>query len=304
MISIFAKDIVPYRYVTASEAVSDFVKAGDTLVIGTEEGILDIYDLKQDKLIDQVALPKYKNILDENMRSLILSVDYLNGRILFIGMVLDGYRELYLYENKKLTTLIDSSKKTTIQKVMFVDENTALIQSMGNEIVLFNIKTKEYIYKKQLNHSSFSDLALDEEKKYAYTGDETPTVYKIEVRTGVVSQEYNEANKRDIFSLDFKNKILLTGGKDRRVIAYKTPTDYKIAKGGFFIYSVSLNPKAELAAFVKNENSEISIVDTNNMDEKYLLKGHNQTIIKIDFYGEKELISADEDKKLMFWKLD
>ncbi|MEN8147993.1 MAG: hypothetical protein ABFR02_10300, partial [Campylobacterota bacterium] len=95
--TVFAKEITPYRYVQASEAVSDFEKVDNTLIIGTEEGVIDIYDLAQDKLIDQVRLPKYKNILGDYMRSLILSVDYRDERLLFVSRVLDGWRELYIY---------------------------------------------------------------------------------------------------------------------------------------------------------------------------------------------------------------
>jgi len=76
-----------------------------------------------------------------------------------------------------------------------------------------------------------------------------------------------------------------------------------MTKGEFFIYAVGLNPKATKAAFVKNESDEISVIDTKSLKEVYLLKGHKQTIIKIDFYKENELISADEDNRLMFWKL-
>jgi len=46
LLTVFAKEITPYRYVQASEAVSDFEKVGNTLIIGTEEGVIDIYDLE------------------------------------------------------------------------------------------------------------------------------------------------------------------------------------------------------------------------------------------------------------------
>ena len=49
---VSAKEISPYRYVQASEAVTDFVKVDNLLIIGTEEGIIDIYDLEKDKLVD------------------------------------------------------------------------------------------------------------------------------------------------------------------------------------------------------------------------------------------------------------
>ncbi len=301
---LLSEEIKPYRYLSASEAVSDFIKVKDILVVGTEEGTVEVYDLTTDTLIDKVSLPKYKDILGDDMRSLILSVDYRKGRILFIARVIDGYRELYLYENKILTTLIGIKEKTTVQKVMFVDDNIALIQSMGNEIILFDIKAKKRILSKQLNYSSFSDLTLDEEHKYIYTADETPMITKMDVKTFKILKEYNKANKRDIVSIDFKNEILLSGGKDKRVIVYRSLEEYTMTKGQFFIYSVALNPQATLAAFMKNEENDISVVDINTMQEKYLLKGHNQTIIKIDFFNENELISADERNKLMFWKLE
>ncbi|TET88663.1 MAG: hypothetical protein E3J96_02860, partial [Sulfurovum sp.] len=75
-------------------------------------------------------------------------------------------------------------------------------------------------------------------------------------------------------------------------------------KGDFFIYDVALNPDATKAAFVKNEENDISIIDTGSMEEIYLLKGHEQTILKIDFHTSNELITADEDDRLMFWRLE
>lgn len=302
-ISLFGKVYEPYRYVDATHPVSDFVIVNNMLIIATEEGVIDIYDLKKDKVVDQIVLPKYKNILEEYMRSIILSVDYLDGNIVFIARVLDGYRELYLYKDKKIITLIEYKQKKTIQKVKFLDKNNLVIQSMENELRFYNIKDKKTTYTKQLNYASFSDFVLSEDKKYIYTADETPVTYKIDIKNGNIITKYNKANKRDIFSIDFKNNTLLTGGKDKRVIIYNDKENFKMTKGQFFIYSVALNPKATLGAFVKNEQNEISIIDTQNMKEIHLLKGHKQTILKIEFTSKDELISADESKKILFWKL-
>jgi len=302
-LNTLAKDITPYKYVKASEAVSDFVKVDNILVIGTEEGIIDIYDLNKDKLVDKIMLSKHKNILGDNIRSLIVSVDYLKEKIIFATRLLSTWREFYIYENKKLTKLIDESKHMAIQKVKFIDEQTVLISTMDNAFMLYDLKTKKILYKKQLNLASFSDYALSEDKKYFFTADETPQISKIEVKTGKTIAVYNEANKRDIFSVDYKNKTLISGGKDKRVILYKSPLSYKMTKGGFFIYAVALNPDASKAAFVKNEDSEISIIDTTTLRELYLLKGHKQTIIDINFYEKDKLISSDEANQLFFWKL-
>ncbi|MDA3908453.1 MAG: hypothetical protein PF437_05150, partial [Sulfurimonas sp.] len=188
--------------------------------------------------------------------------------------------------------------------IKFIDANTVIMATMDNAIILFDMKKKKIIYKKQLNLASFSDFELSEDKKYLFTADETPQISKIQIKDGKIISVYNKANKRDIFSIDYKNGLLLSGGKDKRVILYKTPQTYKMTKADFFIYSVALSPDATKAAFVKNESGEISVIDTKTLEEEYLLYGHKQTIIKIDFHTNNELITADEANKLMFWKLE
>ncbi len=299
-----SKEISPYRYVKASEAVTDFVKVNNLLIIGTEEGIVDIYDLEKDELIDQIKLPKVKNIFGDDIRSLISSVDYHQGKILFIKRLLSGYHELYLYENKKLTKLLDESRYFSLKKVKFVNEESAIIGFMSNELMLYDLKNRKIVYKKQFSMASLSDIVLDEKKVHVFTADETPQISKIDIMSGKVVQKFFKANKRDIFSIDYKNGKLLSGGKDKRVILYQTPEKYSMTKGDFFIYDVALNPDATKAAFVKNEENDISIIDTGSMEEIYLLKGHEQTILKIDFHTSNELITADEDDRLMFWRLE
>ena len=300
----FSKEIKPYRYVKASEAVTDFVKRDNLLIIGTEEGIIDIYDLEQNKTIEQIKLPKEKNIFGDDIRTIISSVDYHKGKIIFIKRLLNGYHELYLYENKKLTKLIDGSKYFSLKMVKFIDEKRAIIAFMSNEIILYDLENQKIIYKKQFNMASLSDIVFDKNREHLFIGDETPQVSKIGISTAKVVEKFSKANKRDIFSIDYKNGKLFTGGKDKRVVLYDTPDKFTMTKGDFFIYAVALNPDASMGAFVKNEQSDISVIDTSSMKEKYLLKGHKQTILKIDFHSPNELISADENDKLMFWRLE
>ncbi|DAB28378.1 MAG: hypothetical protein A2513_03215 [Sulfurimonas sp. RIFOXYD12_FULL_33_39] len=301
--NISAKDIKPYKYLKASDSVSDFAKADNMLIIGTEEGIVDIYDLEKEQFVDKITLKKQKNILGDENGILIISVDYLDDRVAFLTRELNTWGELYIYENKKLTKLIENAQHISLQKVKFLDKDRVIINTMGNELMLFDIKNKRFIYKKQLGLGSFSDLVLSEDKKYLFSADETPQINKIEINSGKVMEKYEEANKRDIFSIDYKNSLLLSGGKDKRVILYKTPLQYKMTKGDFFIQSVALNPDATKAAFTKNDNDEISIIDTNTLEETHLLKGHKKTVIKIDFYMSNELITADEGNQLTFWRL-
>ncbi|MGE4420485.1 MAG: hypothetical protein AB7D38_11755 [Sulfurimonas sp.] len=302
--TLLAKEITPYRTVTASEAVSDFVKRGDILVIGTKESIVDIYNLKDDKLVDKIVLEKQINILGDEIGLIIASVDYLEKKVLFSTRRLDSWGDVYLYEDKKLRKLIDASQKISPKEIKFVDANRVIINTMENKLLLFDIEKKEFLYTKQLDEASFSDFVLSEDKKYIFSANETPLIYKIEIESGNIVEIYKKANKRDIFSIDYKNDTLLSGGKDKRVVIYKKPNQHKMVMGEFFVYSVGLNPDASRAAFSKNEEDEISVIDTASLKELYLLSGHPTTIIKICFYAHNELISADKSNKILFWKLD
>jgi len=304
VINIFAKDIAPYKYINASDAVSDFVKADNTIIVGTREGIIDIYDFKKEKIIDKIVLEKQTSILGDEVGVLIMSVDYLDGTLVFLTRKLDTLGELYIYKDKKLVKLIETSQHITLQKVKFVDLQRVIINTMGNELILFDIKEKKFLYRKQLNMASFSDFALSEDKKYLFSADETPLVNKIEVKSGKIVETYEKANKRDISSIDYKNGMLLSGSKDQQLALYKTPDQYKTSKGDFFINSVALNPDASKAAFTKNERDEISVIDTQTLKETHLLRGHKTTIIKLDFFAPNELISADKANRLIFWKFD
>lgn len=302
--NIFAKDIHPYRYVTIKQNISDFVKVKDKLYIGTTMGTVNIYDLKSDKLTDEIKLPSQVNVWEEEVEPLISSIDFYNGKLIFVARKISGFRELYIYENKKLVKLINESQKLTIQKIKFINDTTVIMATSGNEILLYNFKEKKIIYKKQLNLSAFIDLKLSEDKKYVFIADVTPLIYKIELKNGNIVEKYYKANKRDIFSIDYKNNKLLTGGKDRRVVLYSSPNKFKVTKADFFIYAVALNPKATKAAYVNNEESEINIIDTKSLRLSYNLKGHKQNIVKIDFHKQDELITADKNNQLFFWKLN
>jgi len=187
---VSAKEITPYKYVQASEAVTDFVKVDNLLIIGTEEGIIDIYDLKKDELIDQIKLPKVKNIFGNDIRSLITSVDYHQGKIIFIKRLLSGYHELYLYENKKLIKLIDASQYFSLKKVKFVNEKSAIIAFMSNEIMLYDLKNRKIVYKKLYNLASLSDIVFDEKALDPFTHLALPS----NVYTG--EEEYMELGKK------------------------------------------------------------------------------------------------------------
>jgi len=302
--ALFAKELTPYKSIKVGDAMSDFVRADGKLIVATKESSLAIYDLASAALVEKITIAKQTSILGDEIGIIIASVDSFDGRIIFSTRHVDSWGDIYLYEQKKLTKLLDASQKIAPKEIKFANTNQIIINTMENELILFDIPKREFLYKTPLNEASFSDFVLSEDKKTLFTANEVPIVFKVEVQSGKILESYEEANKRDIFTIDYKSGILATGGKDKRLVLYKSPKSFTMTNADFFISSVALSPDATQVAFSKNEDDDIAVVETEKLKELYLLKKHTTKIVKIDFISNSELLTADEGGTLYFWKLD
>lgn len=301
--ALFAKEITPYRSIKVGDATTDFVRADNKLIVSTRESSVMVYDLLSGKLLEKITIPTQQNILGNTIGIIVTSVDTLDGKIIFATRHLDSWGDIYMYEQKKLTKLLDASKKIAPKEIKFANANQIIIGTMENEIILFDMVRREVLYKKHLSEASFSDFVLSEDKKVLFSADEAPTLYKIDIKSGEVIERYDEANKRDIFAIDYKNNTLATGGKDKRLVLYHSAKSHKNTNADFFISSVALSQDATRVAFSKNEAGDLTVVQTNNLQELATLKGHTTKVVKMEFLDNSELLTADDRGTLYFWKV-
>lgn len=304
VLTLFAKELTPYKSIKVGDATTDFVIADNKLIVSTRESSVMVYDLLNSKLLEKITIPTQQNILGDTVGIIVTSVDTMDGKIIFATRHLDSWGDIYLYEQKKLTKLLDASQKIAPKEIKFANADQIIIGTMENEIILFDIPKRSILYKNHLSEASFSDFVLSEDKKVLFSADEAPTLYKIETKSGKILERYEEANKRDIFAIDYKNGILATGGKDKRLVLYRSAKSYKTAGADFFISSVILSQDASKVAFSKNETGDLAAVDTKNLQETAILKGHTTKVIKMEFLGNNELLTADDRGTLYFWKIN
>lgn len=302
--ALVAKEIIPYKSIKVGDATTDFIVADNKLIVATRESSVVLYSLLDGSLLEKITIPTQQNILGDTIGIIITSVDSLEERIVFSTRHLDSWGDIYLYEAKKLTKLLDASQKIAPKEIKFINANQIIIATMGNEILLFDIAKREFAYKKHLSEASFSDFALSEDKKILFSADEAPTIYKIKVQNGEILERYEQANRRDIFSIDYKKGTLATGGKDKRLVLYQSAKNYKNTTADFFISSVILSPDASQVAFNKNEDEDIAVIKTSTLKELFVLKGHTTKVVKMEFLDNKELLSADDGGVLYFWKIE
>jgi WD40 repeat protein len=107
----------------------------------------------------------------------------------------------------------------------------------------------------------------------------------------------------NIFAVDFKNDVIITGGQDRRVGIYniKNKTHYhKLSQ--FFVYGVGLSPSGEIAAYSSDMDNNIELFSVNTRESLGKYKTNKMIVNGIYFINEKEFFVNSSSNKIGFYK--
>jgi len=303
---LFSKEITPYKEIKFDSVVKDLVIRGDNLIAGTDSGKLQVYNIKQDKIVKTIQLPKIKDFMGDIVDTRVASVDFIDGRYLMLSdSGIGGYFNLWIHENNETKKIISHEDKKSLVKARFVDKNNILLGYLSNDIALYNIPQKKELYKTQISESKFSDFALDEDRKYAVTTCESGIIYLLDVKTGKILKEFKSEHVDNVYKVDFKNKKISGAGQDRRGSIYNISSNTgDHMEGSFLIYATGLSPSAEKVAFAMDEQNNIYVYSTLTKSLVAKLKGQKSTLNSIVFKDENTIFSASDDETVMMWKLD
>ena len=304
--SLFAiSTFKPVDTIEINGTVKDMVLDKNHLIVSTDMGHIEVYDITKKEKIKEIAIPDVKDFMGDVMPARIMSTDVINGKYLLLSdSGKGGYSNLYLYDGK-LTQLLSSKDKKAIIKVRFIDDKHILFGYLSNEVSLFDISTKKELYKVQLSESKFSDFMLNEDKTEAVFACESGVLSVVDVKRGEVIRELKGQNLDNVYRVDFKNGMVSGAGQDQRASIYNVSTgqgDY--IKGHFLIYATALSPSASKVAFAMDEQNNISIYNTSTKSKIALLKGQKSTLSIIIFQDENRLFSASDDNTIMVWNLN
>ena len=301
----FAKELTPAFTIDANESIKDMVLGDNSLVLGTDEGKLKVYNLSQKKFTKIVHLPKIKDFMGDIMETRVSSVDFLNGKYLMLSdSGIGGYSDLRVLDNDKLIDIFTENDKLPLVEAKFVDSNNILLGFLSNEAALYNIKDKKFIYRVQLSESRFSKFALNENKSIAAFACESGEVTLIDTKNGKILKRLNGLNVDNIFSVDIKKDIVATGGRDRRAAWYNIKNGKKdYIQANFFVYATAINPDATKAAFAMDVNNNITVINLSTKSKEYLLKGQKSVINSIIFKDNTTVFAASNDNFVNMWKL-
>ena len=307
ILSVYATPVLtPTWQLDVNASVKDMILYNDTLVIGTDNGTLKVYDLKEKKFTKTISLPKVKDFMGDLMPPKVFSVDAIDNKyVLLSNSGEGGYVNVWVDEANKTTQIISAKDKKVIVKVRFVDMTHLLFGYLGNEVALYDLQSKKELYHVQLSESKFSDFALNETKKQVVFSCESGVLSVVDVLTGNVVKVLQGQNLDNVHMVDFKRGTVSTAGQDRRGALY----DVNTGKGSyipsdFFIYATGLSPSTKLVAFTMHEDNTITVYNRNDKSKIVELKGQHSTLNSIIFQDENTVYASSNNSVVMMWKLE
>ncbi|WP_104722479.1 WD40 repeat domain-containing protein [Helicobacter mesocricetorum] len=311
----FAKTITPSYELNINHNIISMDLIEGRLFVATDFGeVLEInFDqtLKNVKEHTIVKLPNIRGFFDDFYAPKVFSVDVYKDKYLINSEGSQGTKNLFIFDGK-LALIFGVENSLNIKKAVFVNEQQIFLGLVSNEILLYDLKYSKVLYRKQLSEARFSDFVLSEDRKYFLSTSESGILYYGKTQDGEILQTFEEVNKDNVYEVKMEkdsmgNITIITAGQDRRVGVYFLDThqrkQFYIKESEFLVYSVGLSENASRGAYTKNENSDIIVFDIKSKEEIAHLKGHTSLLNSIVFINDSILISSEDGRRVLFWKL-
>ncbi len=300
--SIYADTIYPTYSLKSSGSVTDFVIDNGKLYASNDVGRVDIFDLKTHKLSDQILLEPILDFMGDEIMPKVFSVDRLHGKTLIVSTGKQGFSNVYIHNGKHLKNIINPKMKIMIKEARFADDEKILLGTLGDQLILYDIGESYRVYTKTIAHGAFSDMALSEDRGKIVTTDESGEVFLIDVKSSNTLKVFKKENVDNVYRVTYNNGVLITAGQDRRVGVYKKDSSYHL-KSDFLVYCASLSPSATTGIYASGVDNVLQTFNVKTKHKEHRLVGHKATLTTIKFINEKELFSAAEENKILFWRL-
>ncbi len=297
--------IKPYKFYRYSYYISKVVFDKKYLIVSLENGHILINDFKTNKKINEIVLPKIHDFMGDLISMPIYSLDISKDgkNLLILAQGENESRILFIYNLKKRKLKKIFTSKKMFMKASFINKSNILFALLSDEIMLYNLKEKKFLYDTQIGNYVFSTYAINKRKTKIAIGDESGVIHVVDIKTGKKLFDLIGYNKDKTIGIDFIKNYIINASSDKRVAIYNINTKTMITKtdAKFLPYAAALSPNLEKYAIQYDEKNNIMIY---NIYSKplYLLKGHQMPLINMKFLSNNKLISYSPSE-IIIWKL-
>jgi len=301
--TLSAQDLKPTIRLPTSGFVNDFVINESFLYVATTEGVIDIFDLYKKRRVGEILFPHVTSGRGERVVPKLLSIDYLNKKLLIVSSAENGRKNIWMYEKNHLIRVAEKSSDALVKEARFLDDEHFLFGTIASEIILYQNSENYEQYHQQITQSRLSGLALSEDRSHVIMADESGEVRLIDVKSGKESAFIGAQNLDNVYKVVYKNGTVLTGGQDRRVGVYVAGQKPYYIQSNFLVYCVGLCDDAGMGAYSSGFDHDIQLFDTKSKKKMYRLVGHKSVINKIYFFTETIIVSAGDENEVLIWQL-
>ena len=306
LISMAATIIKPQYSIDVDGNVVEFTHKNEKLYVATDTGKMEVYNWHTREKLSEIKFDTIHDFLGDPIPPKVFGIDINKEGDELALMVQDeeGERILYIYRENNLTRILDKKAHIQMREARYVDNTHLLIATMSNDLMLFDIPARKFLYKVKLSLSTFSDFQLNEDHSKVASSCESGIVYIVDTKSGKVLKTFEGGNKDNVFKVDFKNYKVLACGQDRKAVLYSLGHEKMVIyPTQFLVYAGALNKDAKLSAFQINENNDIGIYNNLTKSMKYQLVGQQSVLNTIVFIDDKTLISSSDDNHILIWRL-
>ncbi|MFV0480501.1 MAG: WD40 repeat domain-containing protein [Campylobacteraceae bacterium] len=299
--------LYPSLEINASASVISSFVFEDSLHVTTDKGTVEIFDTHTLKPKNIITLSKITGGYTEELVSpRVINVDAIDSEnLLILSEDSRAGRALYIYNNGNFIQVFSFLDKLNISKAYFYDKNRLLLGLLSNELILYDIPKKEFIYKVQPHWSMLADFTLSSDRQTAFLAGESGIVYMYNVKDGKKIREFS-LHVNIIQSQKFASNTLITGGSDKKINVVQTMSSSSYSlNANFPVYAVGISPSGKIGAYVANEDNDINIFNTITKEVIATLHGINPyvSVNGINFLNEKEIVITSSSKTILKWEL-
>jgi len=117
MVWLYAAEVfTPVQKIIVNGMSKDMVLRDKEVVIGTTNGVMQVYDYESKVFIKTLTLPQIQDFMGDMIEPRVFSVDKMDGRYLMMSdSGKGGYANLWIHENGVTTKVLDASAKKAVK---------------------------------------------------------------------------------------------------------------------------------------------------------------------------------------------
>ncbi|WP_457592240.1 WD40 repeat domain-containing protein [Hydrogenimonas sp.] len=300
---LHCRDIAPAAVFTASGTVSDFAVEGGKLFIGTDRGVVDVFDIEKGRLLYQIPLDPVKDATGEKMAARILSVDTRNGSLLILSIGENGFRDIWIYKNFTLHKVVGGSRKLFVKEARFFGGTDVIAGTFGSRVARYGIEEGYEVFNAKASQSTMGDMVLIDGGERLVVSDEAGKIRLMETKSGRILREIPSKHLDKVHHLAYAKGVLVSGGHDRRVgIHAKEVTAYYL-RTEFPVFCVGISPDAKTGLFSSGDEQVLQLFDIKSGKLTDRLVGHRALINQIKFIDSCTLLSSERGSRVLLWHI-